>query len=617
MLEPSQRANLFELLRPPVGYQLEAAVGTTFSLDLMSALLLPLSFTRFDWEKPDGELLADPSSLLESLREYAGKMTIFCQEGMIRLPGKYHKLLVFLENCIFESRAPKPDGAFHPKVWVLRFVGKKGEVLYRVLVLSRNLTSDRSWDTALVLVGALVDGETAANASSVEPLAQLLEGLPRMASAARRRLPADRRRSILQMAAEIRKVRFLWPEGFEAENCRFWVAGLVGSAVAEPFGSKRDQCLIVSPFLSEEVVQPFAVKTPTILVSRHEEFAKLSSETRLACKSLHMFAPELSAPAQEEDELTPAAGEDLLEGLHAKLFVIDRGWRTSIFTGSFNATVHAFAHNVELMVELVGLKSRFGIDQLLAGNADGFAKLLVKVDPETIGAADSTTQLLDDLVMKTRRAILKAEPELRVEEIAGTNQYLVRLAWGSLKMPTGASGLAARPISLPVAAEQALDAQGIRFELPLGLLTPLFQFSFTATVGGKSQGCCFVSNLPCDWFPEDRVDFLLRELLADREKLMRHILFMLIMSTDADENGGEGITVGWGAQGAELNFANQTLLELLLRNLHRNPRQLARVQSLLQSLRNQGADENGPPLIDPEFDKIWNPVWEIAQKLNT
>jgi len=30
------------------------AVGTTFSLDLLSALMLPLSFAFFDWEHEDG-----------------------------------------------------------------------------------------------------------------------------------------------------------------------------------------------------------------------------------------------------------------------------------------------------------------------------------------------------------------------------------------------------------------------------------------------------------------------------------------------------------------------------------------------------------------------------------
>ena len=81
MLRPDERQHLLELLRPPAGSKLDIAVGTTFSLDLLSALMLPLSFAFFDWEHEDGELVADPLALLEALRRYGDRFTIFCQSG--------------------------------------------------------------------------------------------------------------------------------------------------------------------------------------------------------------------------------------------------------------------------------------------------------------------------------------------------------------------------------------------------------------------------------------------------------------------------------------------------------------------------------------------------------
>ena len=74
----------------------------------------------------------------------------------------------------------------------------------------------------------------------------------------------------------------------------------------------------------------------------------------------------------------------MLDGLHAKLFVIDRGWDASVFSGSFNATVHALQHNVEFMVELVGKKSRFGVDQFLrqVKGETNFADLLKDIRRE-------------------------------------------------------------------------------------------------------------------------------------------------------------------------------------------------------------------------------------------
>ena len=54
VLEPDGRALLLDALRPPPGHSLDHAVATTFTLDLETALTVPLAFAgfRFD-EQPD------------------------------------------------------------------------------------------------------------------------------------------------------------------------------------------------------------------------------------------------------------------------------------------------------------------------------------------------------------------------------------------------------------------------------------------------------------------------------------------------------------------------------------------------------------------------------------
>ena len=47
MLEPNSRQLLRDALRPPAGYILDRAISTTFSLDLMALLTIPVSFTFF------------------------------------------------------------------------------------------------------------------------------------------------------------------------------------------------------------------------------------------------------------------------------------------------------------------------------------------------------------------------------------------------------------------------------------------------------------------------------------------------------------------------------------------------------------------------------------------
>ena len=197
--------------------------------------MLPLSFAFFDWEHEDGELVADPLALLEALRRYGDRFTIFCQSGQIRLPRKYQPLVTFLEPCIYDVKAPDADGVFHPKVWALRFIAEDGAIRYRVLCLSRNLTFDRCWDTVVALDGELTDRSNAIAAN--HPLADLIAELPGLA---RQPLPRPRRQGVEKIADELRRVRFTWPEGFDEKECRFWVAGLNGK-IAAPFGNAARQ----------------------------------------------------------------------------------------------------------------------------------------------------------------------------------------------------------------------------------------------------------------------------------------------------------------------------------------------------------------------------------------
>ncbi len=86
MLEPQDRRLFLESLRPPEGYALDRAIGTTYSLDLLALLTAPLAFTIFDWEDNEGRPRADPLALLEAVRRHADRTAVFCQAGEIKVP---------------------------------------------------------------------------------------------------------------------------------------------------------------------------------------------------------------------------------------------------------------------------------------------------------------------------------------------------------------------------------------------------------------------------------------------------------------------------------------------------------------------------------------------------
>ena len=609
MLKPDERAHLLELLRPPAGCQLDIAVGTTFSLDLLSALMLPLSFAFFDWEREDGQPAADPLALLEALRRYGDRLTVFCQAGQIHLPSKYPPLVTFLEPCIYEAQPRDEEGVFHPKIWALRFISQDGAVRYRVLCLSRNLTFDRCWDTVVALDGELVDRSNAIAAN--HPLGDFIAALPKLAL---RRVSPERRQGIMKMADELRRVRFTWPEGFDERQCRFWVGGVDEQAVS-PFDMRRDQSLILSPFLSDAVIRDFLDQGgATHLVSRQECLQELPQQTLKDCESVHFLQPQLSD--EQSDEVATVERGEVLDGLHAKLFVIDHGWEASVFSGSFNATVHALKHNVEFMVELVGKKSRFGVDQFLrqVKGETHFADLLQKYDVNLASTpTDPTVKKLDDLFQAAKRALAAARPHLVVTSAGEVNLFDLSLEWTNpLRLPQ--KGLNVRVWPITQAAERAIViGERILFSrLSYEGLTPLIAFAITAEISGVKGQSVFVMNLPLEGAPKDRQERVLASLLAGRDQLLRYILFLLAAGDEVAASSGELADLISGAEsGGDRVLRLPCLLETLLRTLHRGPVQIERVASLLDALRKA---PNGSELLSPEFRDIWEPIWETAQQ---
>ena len=207
-LTPETRVLLTDALRPPGGYRVEVAFGTTYSLNLTALLLAPLSFALFDEANSNDIGTADPIRLLEAVRRHAEHTTVFCQAGGIHIPSNYRSILTFVEDSVLEVMPFHDETIFHPKVWALRFVDQRGDWLHRVLILSRNMTLDRSWDTALVLDEA-EDGMVDAG-----PAAEFVRRVPGLAI---RPVDGGRINEINDLADSLSTVRLAVPAPFSAD----------------------------------------------------------------------------------------------------------------------------------------------------------------------------------------------------------------------------------------------------------------------------------------------------------------------------------------------------------------------------------------------------------------
>lgn len=622
MLDPYDRRHLLDVLRPPESYSLDFAIGTTFSLDLLALMTAPLGFTFFEAETENGS--PDPLALIESLRRYAGRISIFCQKGRIYIPREYEQpLYTYLEGSVFQARPPLEGSVFHPKVWAMRYISQDRPIAYRFLCLSRNLTYDRSWDTSLVLDGILTDRTNAFAAN--HPLGDFLAALPRMVD---ENLPEDVQERIDLMQNEIRRVDFELPTGFD--ELVFHPLG-IGNRRPNPFSDRIDKILVVSPFLSEGRLDYFAsLGRNSILVSRLDGLQKISADTlqrfsEVFClKEDFITLEDISELVDLEQEGTDLEAEqvnlpDNLDGLHAKLYVADAGWNGIIWTGSANATDAAFGRNVEFLVELRGKKKYCGIDAVLNGGKQGDsgkeAGLRMLLDPVCISdvLVEDEMESLKNLADQSRNALIDANLSAHVSQ-DDDNRFALSIEGAVPVLPKEAS-VTLRPITLNKSrAVRLASSSDVLAEFRYlwdREISAFFAFNVNIKSGGKSLSEGFVLKLPLIGAPTDRNERLLRALLKDKSQVLR--LMLLLLSLDEGSEPGILIRPETGQEGSR-SWASPgmvPLFESMVRALASDQHRLDELNNLIQDLRGHQETRD---LLPDGLDEIWDPIWE-AKKL--
>ncbi len=613
LLAPQDRTGLLEMLRPPDGYHITDAIGATYSLDLATLLSIPVAMTFPYWE--DDSHSSETSSLvvLQSLRRQADRITVFCQAGGIKLPTRNKLLLSYLEKSVYDVTARSRFGVFHPKVWVIRFEGQKKSIRYRLLCLTRNLTFDQSWDTALAMDGELT-GRSKPYAKN-HGICDLLGALPTLALA--RPVPRERVSAIRRIVHELRVVDFEVPDGFD--DYVTWSSG-IGRRSSWPFERWCDRFLVVSPFLSDVVLRRLVKNSSerrSLLISQPAAIDSLPSSTRAAFKKTFVLNPaaELDGAAMVESE------EDIAQagGLHAKLYLQEKGWYATVWTGSANATDAAFEQNVEFMVGLKGMRSRVGIDVLLAKdkNQTSLFDMLEEYSPESDNQPAGDVQArLDRAAADAARSLAESRPECRVSRRQrGCFTMQVRTTRGRWH-PSDSICAVCWPVSLQESSAVTLDRTGsATFEnVTIEALTSFFAFDVTFSEGPRrSLHRRFVLNLPLVGVPAEREDVVLRTLLSSHGHVLRFLLLLL----GNDEVGGPDHHTGWSwsqdpcGVRSESVVTEPTLFELLVRTLVRDRDRLKEVARLVDDLRRT---DEGTKLLPPGFDSIWDPVWEAYQR---
>lgn len=555
LLEAANRQALTQQLRPPAGFRLAHAVGTTFTLDMTSALSVPLSFVA-----GSGEEFTNPVAVLSALRKVSDRVDIFCQAGHIKAPSDASDLLALLEPMVHQVSIRR--GLFHPKVWLLEFENDT-ERRYRFLCSSRNLTTDASWDLLVRLDGEPVRdaGETIPDSG---PLARFIAGLPDLCTV---RPDADRLGRVRGLASRLADVRWDLPE--DIHRLAFRPMGMgeefeQGSIVAhlrdpEKFIALNNKTgddaflgrdkLVISPFLDDRLIGRLQDRwTENLYVySRGDQLDLLNQKTVADTRTTFNAFDELGIPESADSGLsaTDESGiqrvADDLTGLHAKAYFCDYDHFTYALLGSANATEAGFTKNVEFLMEMRGAKKRLGVQRIRESLKDVPFAVYDGTGGQARTEEDEAAFRLENALRDAaaQRFLLDAVPDN-----GGKNAFTVTVSHAWSPKPEFTAKL--RLLSLPQPTA-VVDPSGGQHEhafhsIPLADVTPYLVLTLEDPAAGLSKSTVIQGSLRTD--PAGRLDEIIARQLDDPQKLRQ---FLLLFLTPEDALPGSGTGTGWFA----------------------------------------------------------------------
>lgn len=597
-----------EQLIPPSGYELDYAIGTTYSLDLEALMIIPVSL--FYSQRIEGTINELRYDMLDAISKASEKIVIYYQNGQLKVPQKYHNLMSFWEKGIEKVTMPNHLSSFHPKTWIIRFEKKDSKARYRVLVTSRNLTFARDWDVAFVTEGEVTTETQSANT----PLVNFLHYLN---SKGRRKIPS-------KFLQELIKVKFDIPEKFSSLN--FVPIGIpdVGSEKKynNPITSIRwDELLIVSPFLDKDTLEKVkCVRSNPFLLSRKEELDIIDENTlnKYKCWQFSNFFEQ----AEFFEELEDGSGQPMAQNLHAKMYVGMNDNNIFWYLGSANCSAPAQERNIEFLIQL-NAKNLPGL------RTDDIRKMLTEPSKGNNIILFSEyirhSPILDDEKKNIESEIRKLKYELTLLDIIGEIKQITGGTAYDLSIYIDATKLAIPKgymVTLKPLPEQQktpyLIIQGTENQIekfggyPETALSIFLVFEIIKDSNIFSQ---FLLPMNIE-LPQSRLNRIFTSIINNREHFLKYLAFLLtgeetalINSMDQSNNGSSVEEYN------QYSFLGTPVYEKLLVASSRFPQKLESVNNLVQRLKEEDV-ESKEPIISQEFEDFWNVFQTFINKKN-
>jgi len=525
MLNPSSnRTDYGEMLKPPAGFKLEFAVGTTYSLDM--DVLIAMCITLGLSENTDSQLMNNPVYLLEALKQTADKVAIFCESGQIVVPASLSSLYVLLEKIVFQvsigrNAKMKDYPAFHPKFWLLKYKSEDGQLKYRAIVLSRNMTFDRSWDISAMLDGS-PGGMTRDHSVPVSDFVGFLSAQVRGSdrnSKLKRRMLNTLAQEILDVSFELNNKNFtdfefiplgIWDEKGERYNIADY------SLFADSF----HEIFIISPFVSDSIIRDFNERNRVIvdpdctLITRKSSLQKLKPKH---CDRFKIFTLK-DAIVDGESCLSDDTSDIQMQDIHAKLYLRRKYSMSELYLGSMNATHSAVNRNVEFILRLVGPNRFLNADilkkDLFGNDPDGKENPFEETTIPLIPPDEATDE--ENILERKIKELCRSNPRAEVRE--SEDRYDIHIWFEKLG---NTEGLTISPMltDKPLPVRQHVVVTGL----------DVSKLSCFYHVAAQSENLCVHRVIKIDTanIPEQRESAIIKNIISDQRSFIEYISFLL------------------------------------------------------------------------------------------
>lgn len=560
-----------EIVATP-GYELEFAVGTTYSLDAEAYLAIALSFARLG-DATDADFQS-PLRLLEGLRQANKRVAIFCNRGGLQPPVRTNPLYAMLDKSVFEvadESKGKELANFHPKIWVIKehSLDDRSKRQIKLIVMSRNLTKDSSLDIAVTMTAPLGIRANAELRRKHQPLKDLLFILADKAN-------AYKRKKIKQLANELDtmgSLKLAYPyEDYEFLPIHF--GENLNPAINLRQVLPGERMAVVSPFIDAETLvwlNDYRRTQEKLLITRLDS---LTPEIMELYSGGNMEVWVMSQIAEQND-IQPM-------NLHAKMYFSwgIKGGGINLWLGSANATHSGFYRNSEFMVKLKLKRGRNQFEDFKAEFCDEKKQMCERItslpDIETVKEDNS-------LAISVRKNLISRN-NLTAQVVGTGDDYIITVNAKRIKDIHGKITLA--PIQEPWnEVELTPELQQCRVKVTTRSHLSEFYILKVVPFDEDITPVKIVIKINTTGIPEDRDDHIFRSLIDTRDKFLNYVEMMitdrpqelasLMLQTDD--------TISMGSN-AMVTHRGNTLYESLLRIAATNPDRLEDIEDLVNRL---------------------------------